>query len=154
MALAAGALMAGISRSGWGKLASLLEGSADRLEKAQGQWVGTGVWYAHFPEFGTAKQPATPYFRPGLEDAARGFGVNVISEGGRKKDFQSVMLAPDNNVIEPLAEGAVRQIRAWIERRGIERTGALKASITHARTVEELERKSDALAAQVSSRAG
>ena len=97
------------------------------IGRADTRWIVASRYFAHIPEFGSSRQAARPYFRPGLAEAARSTTLaGVFWSGGALKQ---------------LTKNAVEAIKKQIAARGLIRTGDLQRSIADGKTMREANQK-------------
>jgi hypothetical protein len=133
----------GVALAGWGSAITRLNAMSVALEKAgdDERWVGTHLWYAIFPEFGTDRG-VRPYgwFRLAVGTAASKSGVF----GSKALDFEAFALAPSAALLDPLAEIVVANAKANLQRFGLWESGDLYRSIAAGKTMREMVKNSKA----------
>lgn len=147
-------MASGITTSGFRRFARRLDATAAAMAAAPNErWVGTAVWYAHFSEFGTSREPERRWMRDGLREAASDWNAGSLirrkfKRGERTRSHKrratlvSALWSPDEDALEPLAQAAAENARRNIVRSGLRDSGDLERSVAVGVTIEDLVRES------------
>jgi hypothetical protein len=107
---------------------SLQEEFGDRIDDwSEGGtvFVGSGVEYSVYLEFGTSKMNPKPFFRPVVNDA------RIDTEGFLDRNTQTTVSEIDSadKLVRTLALAIERRVKEIITKKGLIDTGTLRASI-------------------------
>lgn len=111
--------------SGLASIRQDIEDIEDDIEDPNNYYIGTGVEYSIYLEFGTSKMDAKPFFRPAVAEASR----DPDSFIQRHENVSPEAIDDINTYLTVLALAIENRVKEIITKKGLVDTGTLRASV-------------------------